>query len=310
MKFGMRTALLLIVATLLLQTTHDRIHIGCALAHCAGKLARAAVDPIFYKQTTCELGCNALFYNDTTPMKLHYQNCTTKCALTYESPASDALLGCAMNNDCITFAPLGNATCPKPAVSPNASLADLAGEWWQAFGHNPLWDCYACQHIHSMAPVRNASWCAQTVTPDGPVAAPCWAYTYSYDLYTETGTRYFQQTWKLPSSREPGHPIAIYYTYMGSTHNETWYILASEPSRYVVLVDCSYMEAWTNVGSIVWVRPNVTLTDGEMAAIADVYQRELGWKFPEDFCADRHGPEQCGEEGGGVGGGAQSAIVV
>jgi len=47
---------------------------------------------------------------------------------------------------------------------------------------------------------------------------------------------------------------------MGTTHNETWYILKAT-DRYVALVDCSYMSGWTNVGSILWVRPNLILTD-------------------------------------------------
>jgi hypothetical protein len=134
-------------------------------------------------------------------------------------------------------------------------------------------------------------WCAQTVGPDGPVKAPCWSYDYSYDLYTETGSKYFGQVWQLPDT-EKGKQIDIYYQYMGSTHNETWYILKAT-DRYVLLVDCSYMSGWTNVGSIVWVRPNITLTDSELTTIAKVYKEKLGWNFPDDFCVDRHGDDQC-----------------
>ena len=39
--------------------------------------------------------------------------------------------------------------------------------------------------------VDDADWCAKTSGPDGPVEAPCWNYTYSYDLYTMTGSKYF-----------------------------------------------------------------------------------------------------------------------
>jgi len=266
---------------------------GCIAKHCPLKMARAIADPEFYKCTACELGCDPFYYNDTSPEKLKYQNCTTKCALTYESPAGDALLGCAMTNNCITFAPL-NTTCPKPDVDPTSSLEDLSGEWWQQYGKNPLWDCYQCQHIHSMSVVNNATWCAQTVGPGGPVQSPCFSYTYSYDLYTETSTKYFQQTWQLPGNVPKGNPIGIYYLYMGSTHNETWYILKKAP-RYVVLVDCSYMGGWTNVGSILWVRPNVTLSASEMAEIKTVYHERMGWNFPDDFCKDQHGHGNCTE---------------
>lgn len=62
-------------------------------------------------------------------MKLHYQNCTTKCALTYQTVAGNAFMDCAFENHCITFAPIP-MTCPKPEVDPEASLASLTGEWW------------------------------------------------------------------------------------------------------------------------------------------------------------------------------------
>ena len=79
---------------------------------------------------------------------------------------------------------------------------------------------------------------------------------------------------------------------MGSTHNETWYILKTN-ENYVVLVDCSYMSGWTNVGSILWVRPGVTLTEHELNGLGRMYKKKTGWNFPKDFCVDRHGDENC-----------------
>lgn len=63
--------------------------------------------------------------------------------------------------------------------------------------------------------------------------------------------------------------------------------------NYVILVDCSYMQGWTNVGSIVWVKPNHELTDHEMSEIASVYKERLGWNYPDDFCKDITGPDNC-----------------
>lgn len=146
--------------------------------------------------------------------------------------------------------------------------------------------------------VDDADWCAQTNGPDGPVQAPCYNYTYSYDLFTVTGTKYFGQTWQLPNV-EPGKPIDIYYTYQGSTHNETWYILKTD-ENYVILVDCSYMSGWTNVGSIIWVRPDYVLSDHDHSVIAEVYDKALGWKYPDEFCYDRHGDDQCDGPDGAV----------
>jgi hypothetical protein len=196
-----------------------------------------------------------------------------------------------MNNNCVGFPPI-NSTCPVPEVDPESSLADLAGEWWQHWGKNQLWDCYPCQHIHEMSLINDTKFCAQTNVPGGGVVkAPCWGYNYSYDLFTETGTQYFNQMWQLPAVQK-GKAIDIFYSYLGSQHNETWYILKATP-RYVVLVDCSYMMDWTNVGSIVWVRPHIELSDTELAEIKSVYQLKLGWSFPEQFCHDRHGDENC-----------------
>jgi len=41
------------------------------------------------------------------------------------------------------------------------------------------------------------------------------------------------------------------------------------------------MNGWTNVGSILWVRPQVVLTETEMSDIAKVYKKKLNWNFPE-----------------------------
>jgi len=105
-------------------------------------------------------------------------------------------------------------------------------------------------------------------------------YQYSYDLFTETDTLYFGQTWGLPGNIPKGEPIPITYIYQGSAHNETWYILKAT-ERYLLLTDCSYMNGWTNVGSIVWVRPEVVLTQPELAEIKQVYKKKLNWDFPE-----------------------------
>ena len=79
---------------------------------------------------------------------------------------------------------------------------------------------------------------------------------------------------------------------MGSTHNETWYILATD-ENFVVLVDCSYMSGWTNVGSILWVKPQYGLSDIDTEKIAEVYMNALGWVYPDDFCYDTHGNANC-----------------
>ena len=104
------------------------INFKCVAEHCAAQFAGTLLDKKFYEMTSCELGCNPFYYNDTTPGKLHYQNCTTKCALTFESAAGNKFMGCAMENNCMEFAKI-NGTCPAPEVDPESSLASLSGEW-------------------------------------------------------------------------------------------------------------------------------------------------------------------------------------
>jgi len=107
-----------------------KVDFVCVTMHCAKEMAEAMVEPTFIKMTECENSCNPLYYNDTTPMKLHYQNCTTKCALTYETPEIDNFMTCAMNNDCMSFAIINDTVCPSPEIDPESSIASLEGEWW------------------------------------------------------------------------------------------------------------------------------------------------------------------------------------
>merc|ERR1719266_667575 len=130
--------------------------------------------------------------------------------------------------------------------------------------------------------VNDTEWCAKTVGPHGPVQAPCWNYTYSYDLFLENGsTKYFGQSWQLPNPAQ-GIPIEIYYTYMGTLHNETWYTFQAT-ENYTLIGVCSYMMSWVDVGSIVWVRPGHDLTDAENSAIAKLYKDKFNFSYA-NFC--------------------------
>lgn len=290
-----RTTILLTAVVLQLAQAQT-MHPVCLAQHCGGQFLEAMLQPTFMQNSLCEMGCTKVYDQDPTPEKLQYQNCTTTCAVTYESGAGDAFLACAMDNGCVEFPPIpGSCPYTKEHIQPSASLASLSGEFWQHRGKNALWDCYPCQHIHSMYQSNDSAFCAKTVFPaTGPVQAPCWAYTYSYDLYqTDGSTKTFEQTWQLPGDVPAGEPIDIYYNYMGSWHNETWYILR-EDANYVLLGDCSYMMDWVDVGSIVWVRPGHVLTEAENAEIRAEYKNKLGWDY-DDFCYDTHGPENCRE---------------
>jgi len=240
--------------------------------------------------------------------------------MTYESERSDEMFACAMTNQCITFGKL-NVTCPvemlTKAVEPGSSLKNLEGEWWQQYGKNAIYDCYPCQHIHENKLVDDEEWCGKIVMPDGqPVAAPCWSYKYSYDVFVRDRNqndpdrvllKRLNQTWQLPgpSQHKDGTPIDIYYQYLGTMHNETWYVIQST-QRYVALGYCSYMNGWTNVGAILWTKAisntangstvgmpeAVTLTEQELVDIKYVYADKLGWDFQKEFCKTQHGVSQ------------------
>jgi hypothetical protein len=138
----------------------------------------------------------------------------------------DKMMVCMMKNDCIKFPPT-NVTCPRKefdsVVQADSGLHNLEGEWWQHYGYNKLFDCYDCQHIHSM--VRNGSH---------------WYYTYSYELFKTDGTlKFYKQTWQL-NEQERGKVQYLEYEYLGTLHEEEWWI-ARATDRYVIVNVCSYM---------------------------------------------------------------------
>ena len=68
-----------------------KMDVACLVRHCALTLPAIMVDPAFYKEVSCVDGCSGFYWNATDIEKFEYQNCTTKCALTYESSAMDKM---------------------------------------------------------------------------------------------------------------------------------------------------------------------------------------------------------------------------
>merc|ERR550539_526561 len=150
-------------------------------------------------------------------------------------------------------------------------LDAIAGEFWQPYGYNKLFDCYPCQHIHEMKLVNDSTW----------------RYIWSYEVYrVNDSLKILGDTWYIPNVGK-GVPTTFSYMYLGTAHNETWTVLDST-DRYALIYVCSLMFSWTNVGSIIWTKPDVILTEEEMINIKRVYDLKLGWNFPTDFCTDDH----------------------
>eukprot|EP01083_Nonionella_stella_P234775 826184_1 len=133
----------------------------CMELHCHKEWEACREDEVCLKLMTCSGYCMDQWDNDPTQQKVHAQNCTVKCGASYEDDVSDAYMACMFTYHCVTFPPM-NITCPvsqlSKATAPNATLYDLSGEWWQHYGYNALWDCYPCQHIHSMVVYNESSW--------------------------------------------------------------------------------------------------------------------------------------------------------
>ena len=122
------------------------------------------------------------WYKDNTIQKVHGQNCTMKCSASYQNNVTNTYMACLFKYNCIDFPPI-NVTCPvynlTRHLDKNTSIATLEGEWWQHYGYNALWDCYPCQHIHSMKQINVTNW----------------NYTYSYEIYTVNNSLdYLQQS--------------------------------------------------------------------------------------------------------------------
>lgn len=242
----------------------------CMELHCHSEWVQCHKDKVCSDALACNAYCvEKVFPSDSTPQKVRGQNCTLKCSASYENAVTDAFNECMFKNKCISL-PSNNVQCPtglSQHIQPNSSLHSLSGEWWQHYGYNPLWDCYPCQHIHSMDLVNDT----------------VWDYTYSSEIYlVNNSLEYNLQTLPLPNAPK-GEEIQIEYDYVGNPMKETWFILEAT-ERYVVVAVCSYISTWTNVDSPIWVKPNVTLTAAEIKDITVVYKRALGWQFPNDFC--------------------------
>ena len=77
-----------ILAALVVSSAYGQdMNMGCILKNCPLKMTKAMHDPTFLSSSKCEMGCESVYDDDPTPEKLHYQNCTTTCAVTYESDA-------------------------------------------------------------------------------------------------------------------------------------------------------------------------------------------------------------------------------
>jgi len=298
MRLSVCLLVLLSLATVAAKCPNpNKVKVGCFAVHCAGEMLKAIVDPLFTKQLMpCIQGCNCLYSNDTDPQRLSFVNCTTKCAFTYQSKPAQNFMSCAQQHKCMSFAPI-NVTCPVPKSKPNTGLEVFVGhKWRQEYGWNKLFDAYPCQQIHNVSLSNNATFCSQQLRPDGTsIEAPCWHYDYSYDVFTETGLYHQRQVWQLPGNVPKGDPVEIFYTYAGSLHNETWWIIDAN-DRYVLLFDCSKMSGWTLSGSIVWVNAAIgKLTPDDLKAIGASYAAAgfpestggQGWSFPNDFLQDR-----------------------
>ena len=114
----------------------------CIATHCAKESMECGLSDSCRKAMTCSAGCMQHWNDDPDPRHFVGQNCTTKCAASYEDKAYDDVMGCWNEHNCVEFPATGNVKCAAPEPDPKMSLASLEGEFWQPYGYNDLFGMY------------------------------------------------------------------------------------------------------------------------------------------------------------------------
>jgi len=83
----------------------------CMITHCGVQSLSCFTDQTCLNALSCSSACMQHWNDDPTPGKVHAQNCTTKCAITYLDNRTQTYMSCMMSNHCINFPPI-NITCP------------------------------------------------------------------------------------------------------------------------------------------------------------------------------------------------------
>lgn len=245
----------------------DPVSIVCLLEHCSKSSFECGLNSDCRDAIACAEKCWGNWDNDTTPEKFHVQNCTEKCALTYDSKEYDSFMTCITDNKCMSFPPIPN-TCRGKNVHPVKSLSvkDIQGEWWALRGYHPVYDCFPCQHLSFE-----------------PMSMNTWNYTTRYQAYLIDGSlKFVIQHMVMPNS-PPGTNITFVYHDKGVETTQIWWLIdKADDGSYVLMYYCGYALQWNYEGALVLAQ-NRTLSEDVYANIRATYQKTVGLDF-NSFC--------------------------
>ena len=250
------------------DSVNPPVDIGCLLKHCSGQSATCGLDGTCRSSMLCAKKCMDGWNDDKTPEKLHIQNCTAKCSLTYMDQTYINFMSCLTENKCVSFPPINN-TCRGPNVHPlkQLSLKDLQGTWWTVKGYHPVYDCYPCQHLNFT-----------------PINATFWGYTPTYQGYlTNDSLKLVSENMVMPLSAA-GTNISYSYHTGGLEQRETWWLIdRADDGSYVLVYYCANtLDQWYNEGALVIAR-NRTLAEGAFVSIASSFTKAVGLDLSQ-FC--------------------------
>ncbi len=246
------------------------INIACVLEHCTLQSASCLLSGDCRSVIGCAQTCMNQWDDDTTPEKFHVQNCTNKCAFTYNGEVYDKFMSCLSDHKCIAFPPIPN-TCRAPNVHPlkSLSLKDIQGSWWVVKGYHPVYDCFPCQLIKFE-----------------PINATAWNYLPKYEVYLVNGSLLLVSQNVVMPYAQRGKNISFVYHNVGLEHFETWWLIDQADDRsYTLMYYCGNTLQWYYEGAMVLAR-NRTLSDEAYKKIAVSYKAAVGLNTA-DFCDTR-----------------------
>jgi hypothetical protein len=251
-----------------LRDSAATINATCVINQCAKPTAGCIVDRGCREAIGCEQKCMEKWDSDTTPRKLTVQNCTNKCAFTYQTDAYVAFMTCITDNKCLVLDPIPDMC--KSSVKPlkQLSTADLKGNWWVLKGYHPVYDCYPnkCLQFSSMA--------QQAGSMD-------YKTTYQTYLVNDSLTQVSAET-TVPSS-SPGSPISFVINSLGESLGMKWWLIdQADDKSYILVYYCGSRLQWGYEGAMV-LSMKQTLSDADYTKIGASYMSAVGLKMA-DFC--------------------------
>lgn len=252
----------------LFSRVSPKIDKACLAKHCSVQAGRCELDSACHAILDCLSKCFDQWDKDTTPEKVHVQNCTNICTFSYSSPTLSKFMQCAGGHKCISF-PSVPSQCRAPGkltLLKKLPSDYLVGDWWVVKGYHPVFDCYPCQHSQFRQ-----------------VDATSLNYTQKYQVYLANDSLGLMESLFIFPNTTPGANISFKDNSMGFSEPLTWWLIdAADDGSYVLVYYCGNILRWYYDGALVLAKEKV-LSDFNIANVAASYSRALGLNSVE-FC--------------------------